>query len=100
MRAVADVKLQPFGQREIAERGMSHEEIVPAGRQELVREGEEARYAVPQLPRYRSHIRPKPSLGCGRSWTARWNPPDIEIHELGKPLSHRPRPAPHRGLGP
>src|SRR5207248_1307192 len=99
MRAVADVKLQPFGQGEIAERGMLHEEIVPAGRQELVREGEEARHAVPQLPLHRAGIRPLGRFGCGRGGTAGGNPSDIEIHKLGKPLSHGSRPAPHRGLG-
>src|SRR3989454_8399679 len=56
MRAVAHMEPQPLWQREIAERGMLHEQIVPASRQELVCQRDEARHAVPQLPLHRARI--------------------------------------------
>ena len=99
MRAVAHMEPQPLWQGEIAERGMLHEQIVPASRQELVRQRDKARHAVPQLPLHRARIGTLGRLRGRRRTTARGNPPDIEIHELAEPLSQWPRPASHGGLG-
>src|SRR6266566_1461463 len=99
MRAVAHMEPQPLLQGEIAERGMLHEQIVPASRQELVRQRDKACHAVPQLPLHRARIGTLGRLRCRRGTTARGNPPDIEIHELAEPLSQGPRPASHGGLG-
>src|SRR5438046_3738138 len=93
MRAVAYMEPQPLWQGEIAERGMLHEQIVPASRQELVRQRDKARHAVPQLPLHRARIGTLGRLRGRRGTTARGNPPDIEIHELAEPLSQWPRPA-------
>src|SRR6266849_1557091 len=98
MRAVAHMEPQPLWQGEITERGMLHEQIAPASRQELVREREETRDAVPQLPFHRARIRAVGRFRHGGRTTARGNPPDIEIHKLSEPLSHGPRPAPHGEL--
>src|SRR2546425_9371992 len=93
MRAVAHMDRQPLGQGGIAERGMLHEQIVPASRQELVRQRDKARHAVPQLPLHHARIGTLGRLRGRRGTTARGNPPDIEIHELAEPLSQWPRPA-------
>src|SRR2546430_794239 len=84
MRAVAHMEPQPLWQGEIAERGMFHEQIVPASRQELVCQRDEARHAVPQLPLHRARIGTLGRLRGRRGTTARGNPPDIEIHELAE----------------
>src|SRR2546426_7219592 len=70
---------------------MLHEQIVPASRQELVRQRDKARHAVPQLPLHRARIGTLGRLRGRRGTTARGNPPDIEIHELAEPLSQWPR---------
>src|SRR5437879_13186422 len=56
MRAVAHMDPQHLRQGEIAERGMLHEQIIPASRQELVRQRDKARHAFPQLPLHRARI--------------------------------------------
>src|SRR5438046_3635220 len=74
MRAVAHMEPQPLWQGEIAERGMLHEQIVPASRQELVRQRDKARHAVPQLPLHRARIGTLGRLRGRRRTTARGNP--------------------------
>src|SRR2546426_2061931 len=88
MRAVAHMEPQPLWQGEIAERGMLHEQIVPASRQELVRQRDKARHAVPQLPLHRARIGTLGRLRCRRGTTARGNPRSEEhTSELQSPCN-------------
>src|SRR5690349_6182778 len=98
MRAVTHVEGEPFRQREVAEDRVFYEQIVPAGWKQLALQGQEPRHAVAQLPLDRGHIGVRRGLRYGWSFTARPNPPEIDIDEVSDALAHAARPASHRQL--
>src|SRR2546428_720009 len=94
MRAVADVKPQPFGQGEIAQCRVLHEQVVSTAGKQIAPQREEARHAIPHLP---LHCAGLGSLGRSRhsrGFAARGRPSNLQDQEVADPFPHRAGPAP------
>src|SRR3989442_247983 len=98
MHAVADVKAQPLGKRQIPECRVLDEQVVTARRKQFSLEWQEAGHAVAELPFHRAGVRP---LGGSRrrgSLAPRRHPPQLQGEKIAEPLTRCAGSPSHRWL--